>query len=201
MASSLRCCSQHWTALVRTSLVCFFPCSYSMDQSSCGICNGSHPVHRCIDTGASWSLKQLNLPAAMWPGPSIRRCVQQRSPSGLLEPALARRACLPSWYPARLLAACTATCPPRRLPSQPPLRLRSCPQCPPWTSTSRSGPTTLTQTCHVYMPAANLAERQTLAGHQQAGLDPLPYRHVYKPASNLAERQADSGHQQAGSSP
>ena len=76
--------------------------------------------------------------AVMWHGPSIRRCAQQRSPSGQLALASAKRACPPSWCPARLLAACTATWQPRRWPSQPPHRLlRNCLPCPPWTSTSQ----------------------------------------------------------------
>ncbi len=82
--------------------------------------------------------KRLCKTAVMWPGQSIRSCAQQRSPLELLAPALARRACPPSWYLARLLAACTATWLPRRLQSLLPLRLSTCLPRPPWTSAIRS---------------------------------------------------------------
>lgn len=94
----------------------------------------------CLSSTTRLSRCMLTHDAVTWPGRSIRRCAQQRSPSGQRAPAWAKRACPPSWYPARSLAACTATWQQQatRCPSQPPRRLRTPPQCPHWTSTSRS---------------------------------------------------------------
>lgn len=88
--------------------------------------------------------------AVMLHGPSTRRCAQQRSPSGQQAPGWARRACPPSLSLARWLAACTATFPLPKWPSQPPPPPHRCPpppplRCPLWTPLTlpiRSVPTT-----------------------------------------------------------